>query len=288
MEDKLKSVVRFWGLWLRHKKNGGKYSELTKIMKKNSSFEQGIKEIESLVLNIDYNIFSKGIDTDIEEFEKQIKIIEQTIRERKINVITHDQFALFKSFKNIKNSLFFFYRGDVNILNDDPSDFVSIVGSRKTPDKYINWIEKVVPYKNIVSGLANGADVMGHQWAIKNNLKIVVFPGTDIYNLPKKGPKNLICQYALHNGLILSDIFPGSKSFDKSIFLKRNRWMAQLSNESYLMYFDGISGTLGQALEMAKLEKSIFMPKDVLARNKNFLEEHKNFNLILDYTGERY
>jgi hypothetical protein len=47
--------------------------------------------------------------------------------------------------------------------------------------------------------------------------------------------------------------------------------MAQMVNEAYVVYFEGISGTLSHALEVAKKGGKIIMSKEVFESNESFL-----------------
>lgn len=279
-EKDLKNVVKFWVIWNDYKKNKqGKYRELTSFFKEGVSFEEALNDIHQLCYG-QLDMFNSDIDFRI---EKKVDEIFELIKEENIVAITYDHFKEVPALSHIKDSNFFFLKGDLNILENDQNNFVSVVGSRKTPDSYKNWIDKVVPHKIVVSGLANGADTIAHEWAIEKNLQIVVFPGIDIYKKPAKdSTKKRIWEYAEKNGILISDTFPKSDMFDDSVFLKRNKWMAQMVIETYATYFEGISGTLGQLLEVSRKGGKVYMPIEVLNNNKEFLNNHKAFNKILE------
>ena len=286
-DSDLKKVVYFCVLYKYLKETQNiKWRELTSFFK-NNSFDQAIYKIENA-----YNIFQNQLQLEIESVtnvETQIKTrvnaFYQKLKEAKINAVVSDNFQKYKALQKIKYAYFLFYIGDESILQQESRKFISVVGSRKTPNSYQKWISQNVPKdKIIVSGLANGADLMGHMNAIQNNQKIVVFPARDLLYPPQRNiEKSKVWNYALKNGIIISAIIPGTKSFDKNILLRRNKWMAQMVNKTYAVYFDGISGTLGQLLEVAKNKKGlIYMPKKVFEKNEDFLKNHKNFNLILE------
>ena len=280
IKNRLKDLVWFWALWEEYKKQpNAKWSDLTIEFKNNSIFDIALKKIEDKVLNNNIDLFNqKTISKEkLEIIKTNFYIVYKKIENYGIQAVVYDQFKRIPAFKDIKDVFFFFIKGNKSILENNKDKFVSVVGSRKTPIKYNNWIEKNIPNKIIISGLAYGADLMAHKWAIKNKLNIIVFPGIDIYKKPKDIEKLNIYNYAIKNGLLISSIFPGSKSFDKSIFLKRNKWMSQMSSESYAIYFKEKSGTLGHILESAKNNLPIFMPKDVLEENRKFLENNNSF-----------
>ena len=272
MKNNLNLIVEFWGMWVLHKKNGGKISDLTIEFKKHSVFENAIESIKNKLGLIQTSLFNN--DDDYGLIRKKALTVVYKLKKEGIGVITYDQFSEFKALKDIKGSHFFFYRGDLSLLQKDKSEFSAVIGSRKTPESYKKYLKRIPTDKIIVSGLANGADVMGHEWAMQNNKKIVVFPGTDIYNKPKTGIKKKIFEYADKNGLLLTEVFPGSNSFDKSMFLKRNKWMAQMTDSTYALYFDGMSGTLGQLTEAVKTNSSVYIPEIVLKKNKDFFGYH--------------
>lgn len=197
-----------------------------------------------------------------------------------IRSIVYSDFNNFPSLSNV-DAIWLFYKGDINIIKKDISNFVSVVGSRKTPLIYNKWIEHIVPCnKIIVSGLADGADLLGHQYAMKNNKEIVIFPVLDLLNPHINSAKRTVYEYGIKKGVVFSEIFPGTKIASKLDFLKRNKWMAQMSSETYLVYFEGISGSLGQAIEAATRNQKIYIPKEVWIENTSFIRSHKYFNEI--------
>ena len=276
-----RNIAAFWLFWKEAKKYNIKWGSLTKHFKTSSSLEEVIKKCEFNNPQMLQESFFEAKSTPWES-DKEIDKLLTEWEEDGIFAISFFDFYKFNLLKNIKNSYFFFIKGNFELLNSKKT-IIAVVGSRKTPRTYISWIEENIPKdKIVVSGMAFGADTFAHLNAINNNQEIVVFPGIDIYKINPSNPhKNKIVKYALENGLLISNIFPDSKTFDKSIFLKRNKWMAQISESTYVPYFKGQSGTLGQLLETAKLNKKIYIPKDVYKTNINFLEERNNFNIII-------
>lgn len=272
-----RNVIEFWVMWNSLKKKNIKWNSLIKIINESSSFASGVEDIKSSYFS-QIDIFgnsSHNIDESVDAYISKLQSMN-------ISVISKDDFPKYKSLKRIKGSHWFFIKGDTSLLDHEINDFVSVVGSRTTPDTYEKWLDDINTNKIIISGLANGADLIGHKWAIKHRLPIVVFPGKDITRPPKKGDKKSVWDYAVNNGIIISDILPGTDAFDKSMFLKRNKWMAQMSIISYILYFKGQSGTLGQALESAKIGNEICMPKNIFMDNINFLESYSNFKPIIN------
>ena len=221
-------------------------------------------------------------DEHYNNFLYESKKYEDLWNRHNIKSLVFDDFYLVDSLKRVKNSLFFFYVWNIKILNKSEDELISVIGSRKTPSKYENWIRNNVPKnKVIVSGLANGADCFAHKYSINLNNEIVVIPGIDIFTYNFNNIQEVILRYAKSKGLILTNIIPFSKYHSNFNYLKRNKWMAQISSETYAIFFTGQSGTLGQLYETAKLDKKIYMPKDVYNINKDFLSNHKYFNILV-------
>lgn len=281
MENRNASLAKFWAIWeYRSKKEKISWTQFMKNFDFTEHFELTIdNEIEKLEGPL--SLFDSAVNSEVSFIKNQAKIFEEKLAHSGIKSLIKDDFKNFPALKDIKGANWFFYRGNIEILNNSVSSFASVIGSRSTEPNWKNWIIEALPKdKIIISGLANGADTLGHQVAIENNQQIVIFPAIDILelNFPNQIAKREIVKYAIAGkGLIISDIFPGSKNFDKTIFLNRNRWMAQMSNETYVVYFNGISGTLGQMTETIKLGRKIYLPREVLMLNREFLDNHKSF-----------
>ncbi len=276
-------IAKYYALFSLEK---NKNSELT-FYKFNKSIDSNsfIKFVESKELKILGNIplFSTKIQDD---FDIKKNNILNFLDQNNIKSIIKDDFHFFECFEQIKKSNFFFYEGDIDILKNNIEKFVAVIGSRKTGKDSIKWIEKNVPKdKIIVSGLAKGADTYAHLTAIKNKQKIIVFPGSDIrkkIDLPRKK----IINYAKENGVILYNFPPFEENnYQVSYFLERNRWMAQLSSETFITYFKGKSGTLSQMYEVSKKDKynKIYIPSKVYEDNLEYLKSNIWSNKIISY-----
>ncbi len=275
-------LSKFWALWeFKSKQQNCAWNDFTKSFNDFYNFEDSVNdEIEKLSNLISIFELSNNSNTKVKILQRALYLFDEWEQDG-IKSIVKDDFHLFPSLANIKNVNWFFYKGDVQILKKDTNYFISIIGSRNTGKEWKEWIRDFMPKdKIVISGLANGADVMGHQVAMEYKQKIVVFPAVDIFKMrfPENDIKQKIINYATNGqGIIMTDVFPTSKSYDKTLFLKRNRWMAQMSSETYVVYFDGVSGTLGQMVETLKLNRKIFLPKKVWELNEFFLDEHKSF-----------
>ncbi len=227
-------------------------------------------------------------NTKLSYFQERVKSILLTLEMKNIKSIIKDDFHLFECFNELKNSLFFFYEGQLEFLQKSYKDYVSVVGSRKTDKNMEWWVEKNVPKnKIIVSGLAKGADTIAHNNAIKNNQKIIIFPGVDITNKINLQQEKII-NYARNEGTILYNLPPFQKTYYKNYFIERNKWMAQISFETYVLFFENKSGTLSQMYEVSKKpsNKVIKLPSNVYKKNLEFLKKNSWTEKIIQYLVE--
>lgn len=274
-----KELSEFFALWKTEYEHKTSWADFISSFHDDLSFVNALNKLIDQKFN-QLNLFENSYNVFLNEAKKW----EKKWNDFGIKSFVIEDFHLIDSFDMIKNSLFFFYVGDLDILNKSQKEMVSVVGSRKTPKKYTNWIKDNVPKnKVVVSGLAKGADCFAHLNSIELNNKIIVIPGVDIFSYNNFDYyQKIILEYAKKNGIILTNIIPFSNYHSNFNYLKRNKWMAQISSETYAVFFTGQSGTLGQLYETAKLQKSIYMPKDVYEINKHFLENHKYFNILMN------
>lgn len=258
-----------------------------------------IREIGSLeqFLDIKFNdLFESKIDLfgekkpkhNVHELDKYILKYNIIFKEKEIFSIPIEDFPKYKLFENMGvESVVMYLRGQENniksILSFDVDQSFGVVGSRKTPEIYSKWLKERMPNKKIaVSGLANGADLIGHREAIKNNKKIVVFPGFNIDWMPPKKKMDVFSE-ALSNGFVASSI-PPLAHFSPGMLQKRNGEMARLTSEGYVLYINGSSGTYGYIKNMVKEGKKVFLPKNIYKDNiqfaRNELASDKNYSLL--------
>jgi predicted Rossmann fold nucleotide-binding protein DprA/Smf involved in DNA uptake len=285
-----KELSLFWELWKVKKNTNLTWKKYLSLFDNKESFSSNLNSLIDIEFNLNKQINLFQMEIFNKEYLNFIYLAKETELKWNndgISSILKEDFSQFESLKRIESAPFFFYKGDIKILERPTDEFISVVGSRKTTDNYIKWIRECVPKdKIIISGLATGADVLGHKYAIENSQKIVIFPALDIYKFEPLGAKWDIYKYGLSNGVILTDVIPSSKSYSDTNFLKRNKWMAQMVDETYIVYFDGISGTLGQALEVSKKGGKIIMSKEVFRKNESFLKGHNAFKTIISNIRE--
>ncbi len=147
-----------------------------------------------------------------------------------------------------------FYRGDISLLRKES---VGIIGSRK-PSLYALSVTEKLSLKLaerfvIVSGLAYGIDVCAHQSALKFNTIAILGCGVDIvYPRIHKEIQEEISK----SHLLISEYPPGVGP-QKYHFPFRNRLIASLSQDLYVMSGTFKSGTMHTVMEALKLNKNI-------------------------------
>lgn len=276
-----KEVATLYAIWILHNKEKPDY----KI-----EWDEFVKLFFTDYYKFYGRDFQKALDDYVEGYdakgkiEKNVENLEKKWNDFGIKSIVVDDFKTFVGLKDVKNCLFFFYIGDLKLLETSIDEKVCIVGGRDSDKRFFGWLKQNYPNKKIVvSGLAKGADCWGHLTAIARKEKIVVVPPYDVYsNQNLEEGQKVILQYAKKNGLILMNVIPFSKIYSRNNFLNRNKWMAQMSGETYACDFLGYSGTISTLLETAKLNRKILVPNEVIEKNRKFLENHKTFKIVLD------
>ncbi len=162
-----------------------------------------------------------------------------------------------------------FYKGDISLLKKEK---IGVVGSRIALDYSLEMTKQLVKHKNevIVSGMAKGVDYT----AQINARKTIGVLGCGIdYIYPA-------CNYDLYQktlkcGLILSEYPFATKPYAYH-FPFRNRIIAALSKEIYIMEIKQASGTMTTVNEALKIGKEIkVLPMPISIDNTSY-----NNNLI--------
>lgn len=149
--------------------------------------------------------------------------------------------------------LVLFYKGNLELLKK--KNKIAVVGSRK-PDDYASRATKEVVKRIgennvIISGGALGIDTIAHE----NAKETIMVLGCGIDNVYPKENLHLFAQVE-KTGLILSE-YPGDTAPEKENFLARNRIVAALANEIYVMSITKESGTMNTVNNAHKLGKPI-------------------------------
>lgn len=162
--------------------------------------------------------------------------------------------------------LVLFYKGNLSLLEE--KDKIGVIGSRQASTYALEATKRLVLNNNdkvIVSGLAKGIDGQAHKYANKT-IGILGCGINYIYPFDNKD----IYKRMEREGLILSE-YPNFVAPLKYHFPFRNRLIAALSNELYVMQSRQRSGTcttINEALELGKDVK--VLPFDVFNKDGEF------------------
>lgn len=158
-----------------------------------------------------------------------------------------------------------FYKGNISLLKER---IIGVVGSRK-PCDYSLAATKLLASNNkdkvIVSGLAKGIDAQAHKYACKSIG--VLGCGID-YIYPKEN--EYLYKLLEETGLIISE-YPFNTPPSTYNFPFRNRLVAALSDEIYIMEAHEKSGTLATINNALELGKNIkVLPFDIFKKEGEY------------------
>ncbi|GKW26732.1 DNA-processing protein DprA [Pectobacterium versatile] len=224
-------------------------------------------ELSQLLLNFGSikNIYSHHfsmIPLDKQIVEKLDKIYSKPLPH--FGVITIQDGLYPHDLKNIYGTPpIIYYRGDLNILKLKKS--ISFVGTREFDNpKYIEQgVRAIERLKNggfevIVSGLAKGADTLGHKIAIDQGMKTIAVLGTPITVSYPAENKNLQEEIALKH-LLVSEYPVGIQS-QGAFFANRNLTTVSLSREGIIVARAGDkSGTQYAIKTCSEQNKTIYI-----------------------------
>lgn len=184
------------------------------------------------------------------------KIIRAYNLDEEISLIPYEEcFTIFDEcypdcFRKLKiPPLVIFYKGDIRLLKKDK---IGVVGSRNACEYALSATKALVLNKKdkvIVSGLAKGVDGQAHRYA-KKTIGVL---GCGINYIYPRDNIDLFKRME-SDGLILSE-YPNTVEPLKYHFPFRNRLIAALADEIYVMQSKERSGTLttiNEALELGK------------------------------------
>lgn len=137
---------------------------------------------------------------------------------------------------------------------------VGIVGARRCTEngklKAINICQKAISKSYIiVSGMAKGIDSYAHTACIKNQGRTVAILGNGVdicYPSEHRYLYDAICD----SGMIISEYLPGTKA-NRYNFPRRNRIIAAISEELYVIEAGQKSGTMSTVEAAKKYEKKV-------------------------------
>ena len=145
-----------------------------------------------------------------------------------------------------------FYKGEL------PSGGIGIVGTRNPTEVSLKLVEELVREKgkDVISGGARGIDLKAHAEALKQGFKTFVILGSGILNTPP-GVKKLLKGNEERVSLI-SEFLPFQEA-NRYTFPRRNRIIAALSEEVYVIEAGRKSGALITANYALKYKKPLYV-----------------------------
>lgn len=148
-----------------------------------------------------------------------------------------------------------FYEGNILLLHD--YECISVIGSRQ-PSEYAlratqDLVKRNAPMLTIVSGLARGIDSCAHRFSLDFRTVAVLGCGIDVY-YPREN--KAMQQRMMKDHCVVSEYPPGTKPL-KHHFPFRNRLIAALSSEVYVMAAAYRSGTMKTVEEAMKINRSV-------------------------------
>ncbi len=156
--------------------------------------------------------------------------------------------------------LVIFYRGNLEKLNQENLNHLSIVGTRKMSSYGRRFIESEIPKLSlynfcIISGLARGIDSCAHEVAIANSIFTVgvLAHGIDLI-YPKE--HRVLRDRIAKAGVLISEHAPGVKPL-KPYFPARNRIISALSNYTLVVEAGEKSGSLITAQFAAEQNRNV-------------------------------
>jgi DNA processing protein len=208
--------------------------------------------------------------------------IDQLVEEAKVFIKKHDQNNIkiltffdddYKNYQAFFGHLLIFYRGDINLVNNQSIGFV---GSREYTEyskNICNYFISSIKDKNIVivSGLAEGIDGLSHEFALENNLKTIAVLGSALdENSIYPKPNFSLSEKIIAKGGLLLSLLPVETVSKPFHFPVRNELIVSLSQKVLVVQAANNSG-------------SIITGKIALKQNKCFVPFAPLFNS--NYTG---
>jgi DNA processing protein len=184
--------------------------------------------------------------------EQNIQLFDQNLtiwKEKNINYITfYDKNYPQDLLEAIPKVLYFFYQGDIELINS--KNKLAIIGSRNIQFYSKQIIKKVLSnLKNtelvIISGLALGVDAEAHKQAIENNLKTIAILGSGLIDNVFYPKLNLSLKNEIveKKGLVVSQFFPDQKATTYN-FPIRNQVIVLFSSLVWIVQAKFKSGSL--------------------------------------------
>lgn len=167
-----------------------------------------------------------------------------------------------------------YYKGDTNLFQNK---CIAIVGSRKA-SQYGKALGANISRRlakkgfTIVSGLADGIDMVAHEAAIQEGGKTIGVLGTPINHVATKRKRPLVEEIA-KNHLLVSQVpvlYYKQAGFQrhKVFFLERNATISALSMGTVVVEAGDVSGSLSTARHTLKQQKKLFIPSSCFKNDR--------------------
>lgn len=146
--------------------------------------------------------------------------------------------------------------GDRSCLDVPPAHLVAIVGTREASAYGIRMAQRLAAGAAragliVVSGLARGIDAAAHEAALASGGRTVAILGTGV-DVPYPAGHRTLHQRVQQNGLVISEVEPGTKAFP-GCFPRRNRIIAALAGMTIVVEAGFKSGALNTEAVAHKL-----------------------------------
>lgn len=170
---------------------------------------------------------------------------------------------------------FLFYKGDIDVLNDNYNFTLAVVGSRLNSSQASRTIEKIIKplclwrKTLVISGLAYGVDTLAHRCALDTKSKTVAVLGSGLYRENIYPQENLALSEKIisSGGLLLSE-FPPQVKPSKENFPRRNRIVSALAKSIIIIEAQERSGALITARLACEQNKDVFaIPGSIFSKN---------------------
>lgn len=192
--------------------------------------------------NEDIGLLYRLLETHEYEFQKKRDIIESSIKRLGdfidgVVAVGDTGFPTVRgSVKSADKPFALFYKGDINLLNQDNTN-VAIIGVLN-PDDKVEITETMVAKEllkynvTIVSGLALGCDTIAHKTALDNNGKTIAILPCSLDSVIPKENTELANEIVEQGGLLVTEYYEAPQSRNEMIsrFVVRDRLQALFSN----------------------------------------------------------
>ena len=248
-------------------KYGFTWSKWKKLQVFYSSLSQGYTDNFKLTPNLEIKLVS------LAEFSKSKDEMLSILLKNKINWVSFLSPNYPSLFRNLNSPpVILYYKGNLELSENNTN--LAVIGSRQISNYSRQVMHKVLPSVlssgvNLVSGLAFGADAIGHQLSLENlpsKTIAVLGGGLDDISIYPNQHLLLANKIVEQGGLLLSEYFPNKPAMAFQ-FPQRNRLIVALSKAVWVVQ----AGTKSGTLLTAKIARDT--GKDLLVTPASILED---------------